>query len=119
MIDTKQHIGHLKHRVQLLKADGTSDGMGGTNPSYASITTVWAKVTPINTDERARVSNIDSSITHEIVTRFRDDLTSQGASTDRVSPNMIIRYDGREFGIKGVYDMDEERKFVKIVAAEQ
>lgn len=93
--------------------------MGGTLPSYSTITTVWGKVTPMSTEERARVSNIDSSISHKIVTRFRDDLTSQNASTDRYNANMIIRYDGREFTIKGVYDMDEERKFVKIIAAEQ
>lgn len=43
--------GELDQRVAIQVASATSDGAGGSRKSWATVTTIWAKVEPMNGGE--------------------------------------------------------------------
>ena len=111
MIGNKEHIGELEHRLEILTDNSSTDSMGGRIPNWSTAVTIWGRITPLSGKQRSQLANIDSSISHEITIRYRPDLT--------FSSDMLIRYNGREFAIKSLYNIDEQNNYIKIMAVEQ
>lgn len=101
----------LRHRITFQTLTLTPDGQGGSTESWANIPdtpTCWAKVTPKSAKERYFSQRVEMNTTHEIVVRWRNDLTSK----------MRIVHEGKIFQIHGIRAEDEERWWTYIDAEE-
>ena len=100
-------IGALRHRVTFQFLTRTSDGQGGYSSTWAnlpSLPTVWAEVKPANTNERFFAQALQYQRTHQVVIRYRADLTQE----------MRMLYDSRIFQIKSIKRVEERRWFLII-----
>ena len=78
-------IGSLKRRVTLQGAVRTPDGSGGfteTWQSIASAPNVYAAIAPLSGSEQLRFHQLETTVTHRIVIRYRNDVTPALRITD-------------------------------------
>lgn len=101
------NAGQLRHRITFKKDMVEDDWV--TDVGETSICSCWAMVTPLNGKAYWEAQAGHSLVTHEIVIRYRKD----------VDATMIIEYNGRQFDIDYMFDVDEKRKFLKINAKER
>lgn len=72
-------IGNLKHRVTFQKSVRTPDGGGGFTEIWQSIDSnpiVYAAIMPLSGGEQLRFHQLEATVTHRIVIRYRSDVTS-------------------------------------------
>ena len=101
-------IGAMRHRIFFQKLTSAPNGQGGFTEAWANHKEVWASVKPVKTKERNFSEQIQYQRTHEVIIRFRNDITQ----------DMRFKFDGRTFEIKGVRRKDE-RKYYLIIDAEE
>ncbi len=104
-------ISELRHRIKFQHLTRIPDGQGGWEeqwddfiPPNQTAPEVWAKITPISSRERMFSQQIQNTLTHRIVIRSFDGLTTEKR----------ILFEGRIFQIHGIARMDEERWFIVI-----
>lgn len=100
-------IGALRHRVTFQTLTRTADTQGGYTSSWADMVvnpTVWGEVTPAKTYERFFSQQIQYQRTHQVIIRYRDDLTQE----------MRMLFDSRIFQIKSIRKPDERKYFLII-----
>ncbi len=68
-------IGELKRRLVLEAPVETDDDAGGVTRGYATVTTLWAAVTPVSARGDVVADAVGATVTHRIVIRMRDDVT--------------------------------------------
>ena len=101
-------IGAMRERLVLEAPQDTPDGAGGFTRVWTGIATLWAGLRPLSAQERVVAEAEDHAVTHRILIRWRDDI-----STDR-----RFRDGARIFEIRAVSDPDERGRFLNIDAAE-
>ncbi|MGH6770075.1 MAG: phage head closure protein [Xanthobacteraceae bacterium] len=101
--------GELRHRLVLEAPVETPDGAGGVTRSFAVLATLWAKVTPVSVRERMEAAARGATVTHRIVIRFRDDVTTRHR----------LRAGARIFRIVALRDQDGRGLFTTIDAEER
>lgn len=94
--------GALRHLIQLQRNEPLDDGCGGFETSWNMIADVWAQIKP-----RAIKTSFDegtdrSSVTHQIILRWRDDC----------EPGMRFQYGARILNIRHVSDPDETLRYL-------
>lgn len=107
----KAQVRQLRQRITFQTLTLTDDGQGGSVESWANIAdipTVWAEVKPTKASEQYFAQAIRPVGTHQIIIRWRADLSSK----------MRILHAGRVFQIHGIRAENEEHWFTLIDAEE-
>lgn len=105
----RKHIGDFKQRVSVERYTTTSDGMGGTTQTWAEIDKVWANIRPLSGQKRLEFGKLDSTVTHEIQMRYREDISDQ----DR------LKFNGSNYTLKFKINEDEENAYLSFGAASE
>lgn len=106
---TQTDVGRLSQRVDIEEYTTSDDGMGGTTTTWSTLDTVWADIKPLTGDEKMRLGEYQSDLTHKIKIRYRSDVDSE----KRVS------YNGRTFNIKYLLNRDEKDAYLEMTATEE
>ena len=101
--------GELRHRLVLEAPVETPDGAGGVTRSYATLATVWAKVTPVAARGDVDADDLAAAVTHRIVIRARTDMTTRHR----------FRLGARIYRIVALRDQDGCGRFTEISAQER
>lgn len=105
----KKATGQLRQRVSVMKETLVSDGQGGQFPEWSEDFKIWANIKPVSGSQRLHLGAIDSTVSHIIETRYRDDTL-----TDRK-----LQYKGRDFNIHYYLNEDEENAYTEMAAEEE
>lgn len=70
---------------------------------------IWASIKHASARQYWEAKSAKVEISHTIVIRYRED----------IDDSMVIKYNGRTFKIKYMYDEDEEQKYIVIMANEE
>ena len=101
-------IGDLRRRLVLEAPADTDDDAGGVTREYAAVTTLWAAVTPASARGDVVADSAGTTITHRVVIRARDDVTTRHR----------LRQGDRIYLIVALRDQDDGR-FLEIHAEER
>jgi len=105
----RKHIGNFKQRVSIERYTTTSDGMGGTTQTYSEVGKVWANIIPLSGKKRLEFGKLDSTVTHEILMRYKEDISDQ----DR------LKYKGKNYTLKFKINEDEENAYLNFGASSE
>lgn len=98
-----QRIGNLRERVTLVREErGEPDGFGGYSYEYVDVATIWARVEPVKADEQFIAGGIQSITDVLVHIRHRDD----------VEPTWRLNWQGKQFNITGIRNLDERGRFL-------
>jgi SPP1 family predicted phage head-tail adaptor len=86
-----------------------SDGQGGFTDTWNDVATVFASIEPVKGYERFQAMQMQTPITHKIVMRYRDDVTTASRFT----------LGARIFAAQEVINQDERSRFLLIKAVER
>jgi len=100
--------GKLRHNIVFEQKNQVSDGGGGYDYTTEQVATVRAYIKPVSTNERIFAAQVQSDISHKIYIRYRTDLNAA----------MRINYNGRLFQVKGLMNIEEQNKWLEIIAIE-
>ena len=100
--------GKLKDRVTLQRYATNVDPKWGTTPGWTGVGDVWADVTPTGGTEKPDAQGVQTTVTHTVSMRYRDDVTTK----DR------LLYRGRVLELLSVIDVDGARRELLIEARE-
>jgi SPP1 family predicted phage head-tail adaptor len=102
-------IGALRARLTLEQASRTDDGGGGADIAWQTVDEVWAAVRVTGGGEGMAADVVSGRLTHEIVLRYRADVT----------PEMRFREGSRVFDIRAAFDPDGCRHWLKCLTQER
>lgn len=100
--------GLLRQRLTLEAPVESADGAGGVVRSHDAVATLWAEVTPVSAARVLEGERLGARITHRIVIRFADDITTKHRFRDGA----------RVFRIVSLRERDTLRRFLQIEAEE-
>lgn len=100
--------GSLNRRVTIERKTEVANGAGGFDRSWSTVTTVWAKATPIGGKEAVIAGTLQVRQPWRIEIRFRTDLLDSAA--------FRLRLDGRPLNILSASDPDGDRSSLLIFA---
>ena len=103
-------IGRLRHRVTIQRFDRVDDGGGGTEERWVDVATVWAGVEPIRGRERLEAMQLEQSVSHRVVIRYRPDVDGR---------NMRIVHRGRALHVQAVVSPDERNRWLELLCEER
>ncbi len=106
---TTERIGHLRRRLTLEAPLRTADEGGAAIVTWTSIADVWAAVHPSRGRELVNADAIVARVTHEIILRWRTDVTAA----------MRLRDGARIYLIQAVRDTDDRRRRLNCLVEEQ
>lgn len=101
-------VGALKHRVVLEESTRVADGQGGYAVTWAEVggagaATLWARIRPLSGKEQVAHQQLQNTLTHEVVIRYRPGVT--GA--------MRFTRGARVFNIRGIpRNIDENNEWL-------
>lgn len=101
--------GELRHRLVLEEPLETPDGAGGMTRTYQSLAPLWAKVVPVSARDQVVAAAPGATVTHRIVIRRRDDVTTRHRFRDGT----------RVFRIITLREADGSGRFTEIGAEER
>lgn len=102
----RYRLGELNQRVTLESATDAEDGSGGSDETWSTYATVWAKVTPMQGREGEAGSRREATSAYVIVIRNRDDV-EEG---DRIG------WRGRKLNVTFVRGRGVREQFMEIEA---
>jgi SPP1 family predicted phage head-tail adaptor len=100
--------GLLRDRLDLERPEGVPDGQGGSTRSFAPVTGLWGCVEPVTARSDEVAGAIETTVTHRITLRYRDDIHA----------GMRLRRRDRAFEIESWLDPDETRRFLRCFCRE-
>lgn len=100
--------GDLKHRAELQKLAQVPDGSGGWKTDWIKERDIWCRIRPISGVQRMESMRAGSQISHEITTRYNEDVTQ----------SKRIIYRGKAYALDAVWSPDEEREAMHCIAVE-
>ncbi|MEJ5079422.1 phage head closure protein [Ochrobactrum sp. MYb379] len=101
--------GQLTAELALEAMQPVADGMGGYRETWFEIGTVWGRIEPVSTSQRDFGIRPRPEITHRILVRYRDDISS----------DKRFRKGGRIFSLRAVHDADERGRYLICLAVEE
>lgn len=103
------HLRDLRHRLILETETRTSDGGGGASTGWSAVGLVWGAVRARTGSERLEADGAKGRITHDVIIRWRSDVT----------PAMRFRDGARALDIRAAFDPDDERRWLKCLCEEE
>jgi SPP1 family predicted phage head-tail adaptor len=107
-------IGDFNRRVEVQTNTPTKDGLGGVVNSWATTSSIWAKVTNLTGGKLEAARQIDIQASVEIGTRF----CGTGGVAGITMANRLV-YNSRELEIVHINDVFEQHKELRITCKEQ
>lgn len=107
--DKRKHIGDFKQRVSVERYTTTSDGMGGTTQTWSEVSKVWCNIIPLSGQKRLEFGKLDSTVTHEVLMRYRENISDQ----DR------LKYNNSNYTLKFKINEGEEGSYLRFGAASE
>lgn len=101
----------LRQRISIERVTETPDDQGGFTRAWNNLQDCWAKIENASASERVYAQKLEDIYTHKIIIRNTQDYAIMTAK-DR------IVFGTRIFEIKTVNFINEEKWFIKIMAAE-
>jgi SPP1 family predicted phage head-tail adaptor len=98
--------GSLRERAELQAKVLTPDGSGGNTIAWVTERELWCHIRPFNGAQMVEAMRQKSTVTHEIMARYRDDITTAKR----------ILHRGTAYNIAAVWNPEEKRDFVHIAA---
>jgi SPP1 family predicted phage head-tail adaptor len=111
--------GKLRHRVQIMKLNTTTDTAGGDPLSNVTLVReVWATIEALSGTEKFAAHEFTSQVSHSVYIRYQPDLRID-ASMQVYFPDMLISPTiVRKFQIEAVLNPDERRKVLQLLCVE-
>lgn len=104
------NIGRLRHRIELLKYTTVQDPISGAyTEHWVAVAKRWATVEPLRGKKWFDAQQVQAEVTHQIFMRHMPDVT----------PDMRIRFRGRDFDINVVRNIEERNEALDILATER
>lgn len=100
--------GKLRHQITIEREQSVSDGGGGSTITWSTVATPRAFIKPMSGGERLQAMRLESTVTHRIFIRYRDDLLT----SDR------INFNGRLMQIRALINLEERNRWIEIYADE-
>lgn len=97
-------LGPLRHRVTIQFEEQQSDGAGGYLPLLRDLDTVWASIQPISGNEALVARQLQDTVTHKVVMRYRAGVTAA----------MCLKFGTRMFNIREVRNLDERNHTLEL-----
>ena len=98
----------MRYRIKVENATNTRDAGGGMSQAYNSAAFVYANIKPTNANSSYRQGMVQEKVTHEITMRFMKN----------IGTNSRISYGTRLFDVKGIINVDERDRFLKLLCEE-
>lgn len=102
------NAGALRHRVTIQRFERVEDEGGGYVEDWKDVATVWAAIKPMRGNERYEAQQVQSTLTHKVIMRYRAG----------IKPQMRILYGNRVFEIEAVIDVDERHRWLELLCSE-
>jgi SPP1 family predicted phage head-tail adaptor len=99
--------GMLRHRVEIHSIKEVPDGGGGFIDEWQTDATVWAQIKPVSGVESLVGMQLQDSVTHDIIMRYR-----------QLKAKQRIKFGDRLFNIQSVIDIEERGRWLQIRAEE-
>jgi len=99
----------LRHRVTIQTVSRAVDGQGGFTETWVDGDSAYAGITPLKGYQRFQAMQMQTPVTHRVVTRYRADLTT----------GTRLKFGTRVFWVKEVINVDEQNRFLEIRAEER
>lgn len=108
--------GKLNKKIVIQRNTPAPDGEGGYTDAWAAdpVGGVWAMVKPVGGSERWLAERVTPGNRFRFVIRYRDD----GNGAPYYSAEDQITYNGRTYGITSVVDIEDENRYIEIMALE-
>jgi SPP1 family predicted phage head-tail adaptor len=100
--------GTMIDRVTLQRWTPDNDPKWGPTPGWSDIAELWANVTPVSGTEKPDGAGVQTTITHRVRMRYREDIT----------PKDRLVYRSRVLDLLSVIDVDGQRAELAIEARE-
>lgn len=102
--------GKLNRRICIQSPSTTTDAFGSPLSTWTDVVTTWASIAaPTSKEVYALGAGFTAQVTHKIVIRYRECITSA----------MRINYRGRIFQIQAVSDPKEDRVELALMCLER
>lgn len=102
------HIGELRERLTFEAPSRVSDGGGGAAVTWTEVAAVWARIRPRSGDESFALDRVAGRLSHEIVIRYRSDVTLA----------MRFRSGTHVYDIRAAFDPDGRQHWLQCIAEE-
>lgn len=107
----KSNIGSFDKRVEFQNwTESSGDGMGGSEGSWSTETTLYAGITPISGREKLHMNAVESDISHIVSIRYNE---------FDVSAKSRIQWGSRTFDLHSVINKGEDGAYFELTATEQ
>jgi SPP1 family predicted phage head-tail adaptor len=100
--------GDLSRRILLEQRNETVDTFGQRSNTWTKALDTWASIRPLSGHELLSAQAINAETTHEVVIRYREDVTSA----------MRVVYQGRYFNVQSVLDADMKHRKLTLLCSE-
>jgi len=94
-----------KHKITIKTRSEAVTDYGGATTTWPTLATVWAVIEPQNGREVFAQDQIQSRVMSKMVIRYRSDLKDTATSG-----KYKVSYDGRDFPIVYIKNLDEDMK---------
>lgn len=101
------NAGDLKDRLTLLIPSATNDGRGGKTVTYSDYATVWCKASPANNSRTLQEAQLVFNDSFRFTIRY---------SEVPVTANWKIRFNGKDYTIHTVDDIENRYQYLSILA---
>lgn len=103
--------GELRHLIKLQTSGDVPDGSGGyTDGANADFAEVWARVRPLDSDERIEAMKSEADVSHEITLRYLPGVTAE----------MTVLYEGRTLDVvSSPIDIEGRHELIKLLCRER
>jgi len=101
-------IGKMRYRVKVERSTNTRDAGGGISQAFSPTTTIYANIMPKSANSSYRQGMVQEKVTHEVTLRYMENIDT----------NSIIVFGSRRFNVRGIINVDERDRFLKLQCEE-
>ena len=109
-------LGQHQHRLTIQSRSRSADGGGGASSSFSDVATVFGSIKAVGGGERLVGDQIEGRPTHELVIRFRRNVTA----ANRIKYAFAVDSTNYErlFNINRVENVGERDRYLKLYCTE-
>jgi SPP1 family predicted phage head-tail adaptor len=100
--------GKMRHFAELQQKNNVADGGGGLTTTWVKTADIWCYIRPISGTQRLENMRRNSSISHEVITRYSSNISTLN--------RLLFR--GMSYNIEAVWSPDEKQEYLHILATE-
>ena len=101
------NIGRMRHRIAIQAKAATVDSYGEPIVSYATSTTVWGEITPLQGRELEVMTQTHGEVSHKVIMRYTT-----------LTPEYRLLFGSRIFEINAVLNPQEKNEALVVMCKE-